>query len=106
MPHLWGNRLAVFLSHLLFGITISDLLSGYRALSRSVAHTVPLTSEGFEIETELTIRTIEQGFRVIDVPVGLQPRPAGSMSKIRFVRDGCAIVSKMLSLFHATQQRR
>ena len=99
MPHLWGNRLAVFLSHVLFGVSVTDVLSGYRAVSRTLVQNVPLTSGGFQIETELTLKAINQGFRVIDVPVGLRRRPPGSHSKIRFIRDGCGIVMEMLALF-------
>ena len=98
-PHLWGNRFFVLLSRLLFGIASTDVLSGYRVLTRRLARSVNLTSGGFQVETELTIKAIRDGFRVIDIPVALVPRPAGSHSKIRPLRDGWAITAEMLALF-------
>ena len=96
--HRWGNQFFVFLLKQLFGMSVTDVLSGYRALSRSVVRTVQLTSGGFQVETELTIKTIRAGFRVVDVPVNLRRRPPGSRSKIQLRRDGLAILAKMLAL--------
>jgi glycosyltransferase involved in cell wall biosynthesis len=98
-PHLWGNRFFVLLSRVLFGIGSTDMLSGYRVLTRRLARSVNLTSGGFQVETELTIKAIRDGFRVIDIPVALVRRPAGSHSKIRPLRDGWAITAEMLALF-------
>ena len=98
-PHLWGNRFFVLLSRVLFGIASTDVLSGYRVLTRKLARSVNLTSGGFEVETELTIKAIRDGFRVIDIPVALVRRPAGSHSKIRPLRDAWAITAEMLALF-------
>jgi glycosyltransferase involved in cell wall biosynthesis len=98
LTHWWGNYVVVFLSKALFGIGALDILSGYRALTRAVVDKVNLTSGGFQVETELTIKAIREGFRVIDVPVVLKPRPPGSHSKIRILRDGWAILVEMLAL--------
>ena len=97
--HWWGNHFFVFLARLLFGISVTDLLSGYRVLTRAVAGTVRLSSGGFQVETELTIKAMRAGFRVLEVPVHLATRPAGSHSKIQLPSDGLAILAKMLGLF-------
>jgi len=97
--HLWGNYFFVSLSRLLFGVPSTDLLSGYRALTREVARGVTLTSGGFEVETELTIKAIRHGFRVRNAEIALLRRPAGSSSKIQIRRDGLAILVEMLALF-------
>jgi glycosyltransferase involved in cell wall biosynthesis len=96
--HRWGNRLFVVLLRLLFGITLTDLLSGYRVLTSAVVQKVNLTSGGFQVETELTIKAIRAGFRVVEVPVNLRRRPLGSRSKLRPIRDGLAILAEMLAL--------
>ena len=85
--HRFGNHFYLFLLRWLFAIPLTDLLSGYRVLSRDVARRVHLTSDGFQVETELTIKTIREGFRVVDRPVDLRARPAGSRSKIRVWRE-------------------
>ena len=101
--HWWGNHFFVFLARLLFGISVTDLLSGYRVLTRAVAGTVRLSSGGFQVETELTIKAMRAGFRVLEVPVPLAPRPAGSRSKIQLPWDGLAILATMFALFRREQ---
>ena len=77
------------LTRTVFRAHIEDMLSGYRVFNRSIVKHLPLLSGGFEIETELTIKAFERGYRVIELPVDLLSRPEGSHSKIRPVRDGC-----------------
>ncbi len=83
---------------LLFGISATDLLSGYRAFTRAVVQEVHLTSAGFQVDAEFTIRAVRARFRVAEVPVNLRRRRAGSHSKIRPSRDGLAIIRAMLAL--------
>jgi hypothetical protein len=80
-------------------VRLTDILSGYRAFNRKFVRGVPLFGGGFEIETELTIKAVERGFRVVEVPVDLSHRPAGSHSKIQFMRDGFLILNTTLALF-------
>jgi glycosyltransferase involved in cell wall biosynthesis len=94
----WGNQFFVFLARFWFGIRLSDVLSGYRALTRDVVSRVQIKSGGFEVETELTIQTVRQRFRVIEVPVNQRPRPRGSRSKLHPFRDGLAILGLMWAL--------
>jgi len=96
--HRWGNRFFRFLVKLLFGITVSDLLSGYRAFDRAIVRNIRLTSGGFQVESELTIKAIRAGLRVVEAPVNLRRRPPGSRSKIQVRRDGLAILGKILEL--------
>lgn len=93
-----GNHLYLVLLNSLFRVQLTDLLSGYRAISRRVVKSVPFLSRGFEIETELTIKCLSRGYRIIEVPVSLSPRPEGSQSKIRIVRDGLLILETLFAL--------
>ncbi len=95
----WGNRFFVWLSRLWFGIRLNDVLSGYRAFTRDIVSSVTITSGGFQVETELTIRTARRGYRVIEVPVCQRARPHGSRSKLRPFRDGLAILGLMWALY-------
>ena len=94
-----GNVFYATLLRSLFGFRITDLLSGYRAFSRRLVKTLPLLGGGFETEAEMTIKAVHRGFRVIEVPVSLVSRPAGSTSKIRVVQDGVLILNAIVSLF-------
>jgi glycosyltransferase involved in cell wall biosynthesis len=93
-----GNQFFVALLRFLFGISLTDVLSGYRAFTRDVVRKVELTSGGFQVETELTIKTVRAGFRVMEVPVDHRLRRPGSRSKLRPWRDGLAILARMLAL--------
>jgi glycosyltransferase involved in cell wall biosynthesis len=94
-----GNRIFLRVVNWIFNVRLTDILSGYRVFSRRFVKTVPLFSPGFEIETELTIKALDRGFRVVEVPVNLINRPQGSHSKIRHMRDGYLILSTIFGLF-------
>jgi glycosyltransferase involved in cell wall biosynthesis len=93
-----GNYLFLWLTRTIFHTHIEDMLSGYRVFNRNMVKQLPLFSSGFEIETELTIKALEQNYRVIELPVDLASRPQGSHSKIRHVRDGMIIMNMIFSL--------
>lgn len=94
-----GNGIFRALLGMIFGVRLTDLLSGYRSFSRRLVRTVPLFGGGFETEAEMTIKALHRGFRIVEVPVDLGPRPAGSHSKIRLVHDGVLILTTILALF-------
>jgi len=94
-----GNRFFLSLVNSTFKVKITDMLSGYRAFSRSFVKGVPLSGGGFETETELTIKALERGYRIVEVPVNLKSRPTGSLSKIRVLKDGLRIINTILALF-------
>jgi glycosyltransferase involved in cell wall biosynthesis len=93
-----GNYFFVSLFRMIFNATVTDILSGYRAFNRRFVQDIPLFGGGFEIEAELTIKTLQRGFRLVEVPVDLVPRPADSHSKIRIVHDGFVILSTIVAL--------
>lgn len=94
-----GNKMFLSVLNSVFKVKITDMLSGYRVFSRRFVKGVPLFGGGFETETELTIKALERGYRVVEVPVDLTTRPEGSFSKIRIVHDGLRILNTILALF-------
>lgn len=95
----WGNRLVIALLNWTFKVSLTDILSGYRAFNRKFVKGLPLFGGGFEIETELTIKAIARGLRITEIPTVLTARPEGSHSKIKFFRDGTIIINTILALF-------
>ena len=95
----WANRLVLAVLNSMFRTRLTDILSGYRAFNRKFVKTLPLFGGGFEIETELTIKAVARGFRIIEIPTTLTARPEGSRSKIKFWRDGFLILNTILALF-------
>jgi glycosyltransferase involved in cell wall biosynthesis len=94
-----GNRLVLTLLNSIFGVRLTDILSGYRAFNRKFVKGLPIFGGGFEIETELTIKAVARGLRIVEVPTTLTARPDGSHSKIKFFRDGFIILNTILALF-------
>jgi len=95
----WANRLVLALLNSMFRTRLSDILSGFRAFNRTFVKTLPLFGGGFEVETELTIKAVARGFRIVEIPTTLTARPEGSHSKIKFWRDGLLILNTLLALF-------
>lgn len=93
-----GNQILLRILNTLFRVNVTDLLSGYRAMTREFVKQVPVLSAGFELETELSILAFRRGFRTVEIPVRLRSRPPGSHSKINVTRDGFRILSAILTL--------
>ena len=90
--HRTGNLLFNKAVAWLFGDRFSDIFSGYRVLSRRFVKSFPALSEGFEIETELTVHAIQLRMPVAEVPTAYRGRPVGTASKLRTWRDGLRIL--------------
>jgi glycosyltransferase involved in cell wall biosynthesis len=93
-----GNRLFLAVVNLVFGANVSDLLTGYRAMTREFVKYAPVLSTGFELETELTVLALERGFRTVEVPIRLGKRAQGTRSKIRIGGDGLRILNAIFTL--------
>lgn len=96
--HAFGNRLLTGLVQRLFGQHSSDLLSGYRLLSRRFAQSFPLLSNGFDVETEMVIHALDLGLPNAETPGSYHARPEGSTSKLSTWRDGWRILKLILRL--------
>jgi glycosyltransferase involved in cell wall biosynthesis len=96
--HRFGNWLLTATVASLFGKRFSDMLSGYRVMSRRFVKSFPALSAGFEIETELTVHALQLRVPIAEIPIPYRERPAGSFSKLRTFRDGARILGTIASL--------
>ena len=97
--HNTGNVLVRFLVNTLFKGNIVDIMTGYRALSYNFVKSFPLISSGFEIETEMTIHTLDKNLNTVNIPVTYRDRPEGSSSKLNTVSDGMKVLQMIVKLF-------
>jgi len=97
--HRWGNRLLTGILGWLFGRSFSDILSGYRIFSRRFVKSFPVLSEGFEIETEISVHALELRMPVGEMVTAYGARPEGSISKLSTWRDGFRILMTIFHLF-------
>src|SRR5580704_16948953 len=104
--HRTGNwMLTGFLSSV-FGHTFKDILSGYRVFSRRFVKSFPVLSDGFEIETELTVHALELSMPVAEVETPYFARPEGSVSKLNTWSDGFRILGTILKLYRSEKPLR
>ncbi|TCJ30892.1 glycosyltransferase [Nocardioides jejuensis] len=104
--HQFGNRIINAAVARLFGEHVTDMLSGYRVMSRRFVKSFPASSRGFEIETELTVHCLTLRVPCASVPVGFRDRHEGSESKLNTFRDGFRILSTILRLFRYERPAR
>ncbi|UAK24319.1 glycosyltransferase [Sphingomonas nostoxanthinifaciens] len=97
--HRFGNALLTGILSRIFGRTFSDILSGYRVFSRRFVKSFPILSQGFEIETEISVHALELRMPVAEIVTRYGARPEGSASKLSTYRDGWRILRTILSLF-------
>lgn len=97
--HLFGNRIITSTLNRAFNVKLRDVLSGYRVISRKVAEDLILVSKGFEIETELTIKTLVEDYRIKEIPVRYRARPRGSEAKLKSFNDGYLIIYTIITMF-------
>lgn len=70
------------------GQKFEDILSGYRAFTRESFSRMTLTADGFGVETEMSVECIKRNIETAVVPITYLPRPSGSDTNLRPIRDG------------------
>ena len=93
-----GNHLVCSLINKLFDGNVTDVMSGYRALSRNYVNTIDLHSDGFEIETEMTIKALTSRMKIKSIPIQYRDRPEGSKSKLHTYSDGYKVLKLIVKM--------
>jgi hypothetical protein len=104
--HRTGNWLLTGVLAAVFGQAFKDILSGYRVFSRRFVKSFPVLSDGFEIETELTVHALELSLPVAEIETPYYARPEGSFSKLNTWRDGFRILGTILRLYRSEKPLR
>jgi len=104
--HRTGNRMLTGFLSAVFGEAFKDILSGYRVFSRRFVKSFPVLSDGFEIETELSVHALELALPVAEIETPYFARPAGSVSKLNTWRDGFRILGTILKLYRSEKPLR
>ena len=97
--HNFGNKLVRWLINRIFHTELHDIMSGYRAMSRLFVKHFPVQSEGFGIETEMTIHALDHRFSVSEIPINYRERMEGSTSKLNTFSDGLVVLTTITTLF-------
>lgn len=97
--HNFGNSIVRASINTIFKSDIKDIMTGYRAFSYNFVKTFPVLSKGFEIETEMTIHTVDKNMLCENVIIEYRDRPEGSESKLSTYSDGFKVLMTIVRLF-------
>jgi glycosyltransferase involved in cell wall biosynthesis len=93
--HQIGNSIFNRSIMALTGQRVTDSQTGFRAIKRDVFETLNLESDGYEIETEITVKSLKSGFVFEEKPISISKRKHGT-SKIKLFSDGTKILKTMI----------
>ena len=99
--HNFGNALVRWGINLLFDNDIKDIMTGYRAFSYEFVKTFPVLSQGFEIETEMSIHAVDKNMQIENVVIDYRDRPEGSVSKLNTYSDGFKVIRTIFRLYRS-----
>ena len=97
--HNFGNNLVRNLVNYLFKSNVRDIMTGYRAFSKKFVKSMPVMSDGFQIETEMTVFSLVNHMNVKEVTITYRDRPEGSVSKLNTYKDGMKVLLTLFNLF-------
>lgn len=96
--HEIGNKLIRKIINTIFNTKLNDIFSGYRVLNKRFAKNMPIITNNFEVETEMTINALIYNFRINEIPINYISRIPGSISKLNTVKDGIRILNALLMI--------
>jgi glycosyltransferase involved in cell wall biosynthesis len=93
--HILGNHLINMTIMVLTRKLVTDSQTGLRAFKRNFLEKISLESCGYEIETEITVKGLKNGFKFHEIPINCKRREYG-ISKLRMLSDGVKIFKTIL----------
>jgi glycosyltransferase involved in cell wall biosynthesis len=97
--HNFGNNLVKILINRLFKADLRDIMSGYRVFNRKFVKNITIRSNGFEIETEMTLYALDKYFRIKEIEIDYYDRAEGSKSKLNTLSDGFSVLKTIIWIF-------
>ncbi len=97
--HQFGNSLVRSSINILFHSHLNDIMTGYRAFNKKFVKNIPVLSQKFEIETEMTLHALDKNYRIKEIPIVYRDRPNGSTSKLSTLGDGIKVVKTIVKMF-------
>lgn len=104
--HEFGNSIVKTAINRLFKSKLKDIMTGYRAFNKTFVKNMPVLSQGFEIETEISLYALDKNFIIKEVPITYRDRQNGSGSKVNTISDGIKVIKKIISMYKDYKPRR
>ena len=93
-----GNKLFNSLTRHLTGAKITDSQSGFRAIRASLIKRMKLRSRGYEVESEMLVKALRMGARVMETSISFDQRTVGH-SKLDPIQDGSRILYAIIASY-------
>jgi glycosyltransferase involved in cell wall biosynthesis/phospholipid N-methyltransferase len=93
--HELGNRLLTLLTNLVSNINLTDMETCYKAVRTDLLRSIPIVSNDFRLEPELTIKLAKREARIFEVPISYSGRTYQEGKKIGW-RDGVKAILAIL----------
>lgn len=85
--HYVGNKFLTLMTNLLYNTTLTDMETCYKVFKGDVIRSIPLRSNRFEIEPEMSAKVLKRGYKLYEVPISFRGRGFEEGKKITW-RDG------------------
>ncbi|HJX66460.1 MAG TPA: glycosyltransferase [Polyangia bacterium] len=93
--HEIGNRFMTFLTNCVTNLNLTDMETCYKAVRTDLLRSIPIVSNDFRLEPELTIKLAKRGARIFEVPISYSGRTYQEGKKINW-RDGIQALSAIV----------
>ena len=100
-----GNKLVTLWTNVLFNSYLSDMETCYKLMPLSVWRSLDLSSDGFDIEPEITAKLLRSGRRIYEVPISYAARGRVEGKKLTW-RDGVMALWTLSRIRAAPAKRR
>ena len=77
-----ANHLLTAMTNVLFRNRLTDMETCYKVFEREVIHGITLRANRFDFEPEFTAKILKRGYRIVEVPIGFNPREYDQGKKI------------------------
>jgi SAM-dependent methyltransferase len=100
--HELGNRFLTFVTNLITNVNLTDMETCYKAVRTELLRSIPLFSNDFRIEPELTIKLAKREARIFEIPISYSGRTYQEGKKINWT-DGFKALWAMLRFWISDQ---
>ena len=80
--HMLANKLITLMTNVLYNAILSDVETCYKVFRADLIKAIPLRSNRFEIEPEITAKVLKRGYRIYEVPISYTGREYDEGKKI------------------------
>jgi glycosyltransferase involved in cell wall biosynthesis len=95
LPFYLANRGLSAFASMLYGARLTDIETCYKVFRRDALAQLTLKAARFELEPELCAQVVKKGLRLVEMPIGYNPRSKADGKKISW-RDGVHAVMTLI----------